>query len=73
MKSFRQLFAAFVLTLAICVPAFAGDMNSPPRANEGPQESPGIAGEINSPPRTAEGTQEALEITLLLFAIDLLV
>ncbi len=64
MKVFRQLSAALVLTLALCVSAFAGDIHIPGIATTGDVGFPPAVfapapGDMNSPPRTAQGPAEA--------------
>lgn len=74
MKTFRNLFASILLTLVIGVPAWAGEMNSPPAPPPPPpatQNAPGdAAGDANCPEFT---NTPAADMDAATVAINLLV
>ena len=55
MKHLRRICGGFLLVIALSIPAFAGETQTPPGHTEtppgvtGPQESPGVAGDISTP------------------------
>jgi hypothetical protein len=51
MKKLLRICAGLILVLALSLPAFAGEIPTPPA---GPQESPGITGPQESPGLTGE-------------------
>jgi hypothetical protein len=59
MKQLLRICAGLILVLALSLPAFAGEILTPPA---GPQESPGFAGDIQNPP-LADGPQESPGLT----------
>jgi len=58
MRTLRQLFAASVLTLTLCLPTLAGDistMGAPPPTNTDGDMTTGVAGVISTPDAEAAG------------------
>jgi ABC-type phosphate transport system substrate-binding protein len=55
MKKIQQFCAAVVLTLALVLSAFAGDMSAPGATSPSPPQKSSITGEISMPGATATG------------------
>ena len=65
MKSLRKFCAALVLTLAIAVPTFSGDISCPGQSTPPPPppDSQGcVAGDISCPGARAEGTPDVSDV-----------
>jgi hypothetical protein len=54
MKSMKAICTATILALALTMPAYAGDINSPGVAAPGGTQTPGVAGDIHTPGVTGD-------------------
>ena len=55
MKNLRQFFIAVVLTFALALSAFAGDMSCPGVTNPPPPQQSSVTGDMPGPGATATG------------------
>jgi hypothetical protein len=71
MKTVKAICTATILALALCIPAYAGDIASPGMTSSGEISTPGVSapGQIGSPGVTSSGDVSTPGFTDILMAL----